>query len=219
MYWACADLLTLASQLAQGASPPSAVELRQQLSQQFATMHARARASGIAAEDAIDAAYALMALFDEILVQARWSGRVEWQTSPLQYVHFHENTAGENFFRRIDVLVAQPHRAHVLLVYFFCLGLGFQGRYAVGGGAGLAQVFETIGAILAPSLPPAEVLSPHGEPSDAVRSILRREAPIVRAALVFFVLALLIFVGLRLTLSSQTSGLVQSMHAFATSKP
>jgi type VI secretion system protein ImpK len=219
MYWACADLLTLASQFALGAVPPSAAELRQHLSQLFATMHARALASGIAHEDANDAVYALMALFDEILVQAPWSGRVEWQRSPLQYVHFHENIAGENFFRRTDVLLGQPHRAHVLLVYFLCLGLGFQGRYAVGGGAGLAPVYETIGAMVSHSLPPAEVLSPHGEPVDAVRSILRREAPIVRTALAFFLLALLAFVGLRLLLSAQVASAVQPMHDFTTSKP
>ncbi len=219
MYWACADLLTLASQFALGATPPSAQELRQHLAQQFATMHARAIGSGIAHEDANDAIYALMALFDEILVQARWSGRLEWQTSPLQYVHFHENVAGENFFRRADVLLGQPHRAHVLLIYFLCLGLGFQGRYAVGGAAGLAPVYEHIGAAVSQSLPPAEVLSPHGEPIDAVRSILRREAPIVRLALVFFLLALVAFVGLRLVLSAQTASAVQPMHDFASSKP
>jgi type VI secretion system protein ImpK len=219
MYWACADLLTLASQLALGAMPPSAADVRNNLSRLFAEMHARALAAGVAAEDAFDAAYALMALFDEILVQARWPGRLEWQTSPLQFVHFHENIAGENFFRRADVLLGQPHRAHVLLIYFLCLGLGFQGRYAVSGGAGLAQVYEMIGATVSQSLPSAEVLSPHGEPPDAVRSLLQREAPIVRLAVACFLLSLFVFVGLRVVLSSQVASAVQPMHDFAGSKP
>ena len=182
-------------------------------------MHARATGAGITPEDAIDAAYALMALFDEILVQARWPGRMEWQTAPLQFVHFHENVAGENFFRRADVLLKQPRRSHVLLVYFLCLGLGFQGRYAVAGGAGLAQVYELIGVTVSHSLPSADVLSPHGEPSDAVRSLLRREAPIVRLAIACFVLALVAFVGLRLVLSSQVASAVQPMHDFSAAKP
>jgi type VI secretion system protein ImpK len=219
MYWASADLLTLASQLAQGALPPSATDLRNQLSRLFSEFHTRATSAGIAPEDAIDAAYAMMALFDEILVQAQWPGRLEWQTSPLQFVHFHENVAGENFFRRIDVLLGQPHRTHVLLVYFLCLSLGFQGRYAVSGGAGLSQVYELVGATVASSLPPAEVLSPHGEPTDAVRSLLQREAPIVRVALACFMLALAVFGGLHLVLSSQVENAVQPMHDFARSKP
>ena len=219
MYWACADLLTLASQLGLGATPPAAPELRNHLSRLFSEMHARALAAGIVAEDAFDAAYAMMALFDEILTQARWPGRAEWQTAPLQFVHFRENIAGENFFRRVDVLLRQPHRAHVLLVYFLCIGLGFQGRYAVGGGAGLAQVYEAIGTSVGYALPPADVVSPHGEPADAVRGLLQREAPIVRLALGCLLFALLVFGGLRLVLSSQVASAVQPMHDFAGSKP
>jgi type VI secretion system protein ImpK len=219
MYWASVDLLTLASQLALGATPPSAPELRQQLQQAFASMHARAVSSGIAPEDAGDAVYALMALFDEILVQARWPGRLEWQTSPLQYVHFHENTAGENFFRRAEVLVTQPHRAHVLLVYFCCLALGFQGRYAVAGGAGLQPVYDAIYAALARSLPASEAISPHGDPPDSAKGFLRAEAPIVRVAIGLFAAALVVFAVLRVTISAQAHGAAQSMHDYATGKP
>lgn len=219
MYWACADLFTLASQLALGATPPSATELKNHLARLFADMHARALAAGVAPEDAIDAAYALMALFDEILVSARWPGRMEWQTAPLQFVHFHENIAGENFFRRADVIMQQPHRAHVLLIYFLCLSMGFQGRYAVAGGAGLAPVYEQMGATVGRSLPSAELLSPHGEPADAVKSLLRREAPIVRLALACFLFALVVFGALRVVLSAQVGSAVQPMRDFTGSKP
>jgi type IV/VI secretion system ImpK/VasF family protein len=216
MYWASSDLLTLASQLALGAKPPSAPDLRRHLDQLFAGMHARGRAGGIAPEDLTEASYAIMALFDEILVQANWSGRAEWQASPLQFVHFHENTAGEGFFRRAEVLVRQPHRAHVTLVYFLCLALGFQGRYAVSGPAGVAPAFEAIGAAVSRALPPTDVLSPAGAPPDAPRSLLQREAPIVRVALGFFALALVLFLILRVVLSAQVSGVVQSMHDYST---
>jgi type VI secretion system protein ImpK len=217
MYWACSDLLTLASQLALGATPPSAVELRRHLGQLFASMQARGRSAGIAPEDLQDASYAIMALFDEILVQANWPGRLEWQSQPLQYVHFHENTAGDGFFRRTDALLKQSHRAHVLLVYFLCLSLGFQGRYAMGGGAGLAPMYDAIGATVGYFLPPTEQLSPHGEPSDAARGLLQREAPIVRVALGMLGMALLVFIVLRLVTSSMVSSAVQPMRDYASS--
>jgi type VI secretion system protein ImpK len=217
MYWACSDLLTLASQLGSGASLPSASEMRNRIGQLFGAMHTRARAAGIAPEDAGDAAYAIMALLDEILVQASWLGRTEWQVQPLQFIHFQENTAGENFFRRAEVLLRQPHRAHVLLVYFLCLGLGFQGRYAMGGGAGLAPVYETIGHAVAFHMPPADVASPRGEPPDLARNLLQQEAPIVRIALGMFLAALLVFGGLRLWLSSQVSSATNTMHTAASS--
>ena len=215
MYWACSDLLTLASQFALGATPPPAAELRRHLGELFAAMHARGRSAGIVPEDLNDATYAIMSLFDEILVQASWPGRLEWQSQPLQYIHFNENTAGEGFFRRTDALLRQPHRMHVLLVYFLCLGLGFQGRYAMGNGAGLAPIYDTIGATVGYFLPPSEQLSPHGEPSDGTRGLLQREAPIVRLALAMLGAALLVFVVLRLVTSSTVSSAVQPMRDYA----
>jgi type VI secretion system protein ImpK len=219
MYWACTDLMTLACQLALGAVPPSAPELRKHLGDLFAGMQARGGAAGIPPEDLADASYAIMALFDEILVQANWPGRLEWQASPLQYVHFHENTAGDGFFRRTELLMGQPHRMHVLQVYFLCLSLGFQGRYAIGGGAGLTPVYESIGNAVGYFLPQTEILSPHGEPADGSRNLLKQEAPIIRIALGFFGIALVAFVILRIVLSSQVSSAVQPMRDYATSTP
>jgi type VI secretion system protein ImpK len=215
MYWACNDVLALASQLALGATPPAAPELRQQLDQLFRGMQQRARLGGIPPEDVADAGYAIMALFDEIMVSANWPGRAEWQASPLQYVYFRENTAGEGFFRRADTLMHQPHRAHVLLVYFLCLALGFQGRYAVGGGGGLAPVYDAIGAAVGHFLPPSDVLSPHGEPPDLGRGLLRRQAPMLRVAAAVLGVAVLIFFVLRTSLSFQVRGAVMPMREYA----
>lgn len=219
MYWASSDLMTLACQLALGAVPPPAAELRRHLDDLFTKMQARCSSAGIPPEDLSEAVYAIMALFDEILVQANWTGRMEWQQSPLQYVHFHENTAGDGFFRRAEALMRQPHRAHVLLVYFLCLALGFQGRYAIGGGAGLSPVYESIGNAVGQYLPQSEMLSPHGEPADGARNLLRQEAPIVRIALGLFAFAILLFGVLRVVLGAQVSSAVQPMHDYASSTP
>jgi type VI secretion system protein ImpK len=216
MYWACSDLLTLASQLGLGAVAPPPAELRVRLDRLFGEMRSRAHAAGASPEDIADASYALAALLDELLVQSgQWPGRSEWQASPLQYAYFHENTAGDGFFRRAESLMQQPHRAHVLLVYFLCLALGFQGRYAVVGGAGLQPVFDAIGAVASQSLPKPRGLSPRGEPPDVGGTLLRREAPFVRAALAFLALALVVFVGLRAVLSFDVAGATRSMRESA----
>ncbi|MGO8999197.1 MAG: DotU family type IV/VI secretion system protein [Polyangiaceae bacterium] len=211
----CEEPLTLAAQLGLGALAPSARALREHLGQLFQAMHGRAQVEGIAPEDAADAQFAIVALVDEILVQQNWPGRREWQSSPLQFAYFRDNTAGENFFRRADVLVQQPHRAHVLLVYFYCLGLGFQGRYALSGGADLRQISDRIARVLEPHLAPAEPLSPHAVPSDGGRSLLRREAPLVRISLGFALFALLLFLGLRGSLSLTVAGVTDRMQTFA----
>jgi type VI secretion system protein ImpK len=214
-YWTCADVLSLASQLALGTLQPTEVALRNHIDQLFRAMLAQAHANGIAPEDAHDMQYALVALLDEILVHASWPGRLDWYRSPLQLVYFRENTAGENFFRRASALAAQPHRAHVLLIYFYCLALGFRGRYGATDGAGLAQAYEAIGAALEPHLEPCDPLSPHGEPTDRGGGLLRAEAPVIRIGLAFAAIALVLFLLLRVSLSVQLSRTTDRMHAYS----
>lgn len=214
MYAACFDLLTLASQLAQGATPPHVADLQRHVAGMLATMQTRARDANIPPEDVRDATFPIFAFLDELLVQISWNGQNEWRASTLQFKHFHENSAGESFFQRIDVLLRQPHRAHVLLVYFYCLALGFQGRYAIRGGQGLEPIFDAVAAALAPVMPPNETLSPHGAPADGGR-FLQREAPIVRASLALLALALVLFLVVRFALLLKTSHVQQPMDDYA----
>ena len=118
MYWACAELLGTVSEIASARSSlPMAGELRANIEQQLSTMMERARSAGILTDDIIEAQYALVALIDEQLARAQgWPGQAEWRTKPLQLIRFNENTAGENFFRRLAMLEGQPHRVHVLQV-------------------------------------------------------------------------------------------------------
>src|SRR5580658_4659563 len=173
MYWACSDLMILAAQIGQGAVSMSVADLRRKLDELIADMTRRGQSAAITPEDLRDASYAIIALFDEILVKANWPGRQEWQASPMQFIQFRENTAGDNFFRRAEVLCDQPHRAHVLEVYFLCMALGFQGRYALSNSLAECDAFyQRIGGVLAGSTQPSEVLSPQGVPPDAGRTLL-----------------------------------------------
>lgn len=215
MYWACTDLLGLIPELVSTrASLPMPGELRSTVEQQLATMMDRARAAGVLPEDIVEAQYAIVALIDELLARVHgWSGQAEWRTRPLQLIHFNENTAGENFFRRLSMLEGQPHRAHVLQIYFLCMAVGFQGRYAVAGGEGLAPIFERIGARVAQASGP-DSISPHGEPKDR-RGLLQFEAPLVRVGLGCFGAALLVFIILRVVLTMQVREATRPMHDYA----
>jgi type VI secretion system protein ImpK len=197
MYWATADVLALAGELAQGAVPTTATQLRANVGELFGAMDAKGAEIGLVPEDLKEARYAIVALLDEILVRANWPGRAEWQSAPLQLVQFQENTAGENFFVRADALCNQSHRLHVLQVYFLCLSLGFQGRYAMSPPGELEATHRRLATIVQGAAVSTEVLSPHGVPADAGETLLQRQAPILRlglaclgAALVFYSLLL-----------------------------
>ena len=215
MYWAAADLLGMVADLAsaRGALPTPA-SLRSTVEQQLSTMMDRARSAGVLPEDIVEAQYAIVALIDEQLARVQgWPGQSEWRTRPLQLIRFNENTAGENCYGRLSRLEGQPHRAHVLQIYFLCMAAGFQGRYAVAGGEGLAPIYDRVGARVAQASGP-DAVSPHGEPREG-RGILQREAPLVRLGLGFFALALLVFIVLRVVLGMQERDATRPMRDYA----
>ncbi len=215
LYWASVDLLAVAAEIGLGATPPNAEDVRRSLGERFATMEERARAAGVTPEDIRDAQYPLMALFDELLVQLAWPGQTDWRKKPLQLVHFNENAAGETFFQRVQALLGQPHRAHVLTIYFFAMALGFQGRYALGGAGQLGPLYEAVGAACGQVVAQGDPIGPHAPRPDAGRNFLERQAPIVRASLVCFAIALLLFVVLRVVVSAQAASAERAMDDYS----
>jgi type VI secretion system protein ImpK len=174
MYWVCSDPLTLASQLANARELPSPDVLQHRVSGLFEQMMRKCHEAGFPEQDALEAKYAITAFTDEQIFRSPWPGKAQWMGQPLQLIYFNENTAGEGFFRHMAMLQSQPHRAHVLEVYYLCLCLGFQGQYAVRGGEGLGPIIEQVGARLDARVGSADVISPHGESRDAFRALVRR---------------------------------------------
>jgi len=217
MYWACADLLAFAPQLAQGEHLPAPEALRNTCRGMFNEMGRRAQESNIPPEDVRDAQYAIVALLDEQILRGQWPGRAEWNANSLQFTYFQENTAGEGFFRRLDALRSEPHRAHVLQIYFLCLAMGFQGRYQMAGGEGLAQVIEQTAAVLDRFVPSSDVISPHGEPPDLGRNLFTRDMPLIRIGIGIVALAIVAFIGLKIIIGLSASSATKQMKSYATS--
>jgi len=217
MYWACVDVLSIASELPTApANVLDASALRGYFDAELRKMAERARAGGVVPEDIVDAQYALIALLDEQIGRAHgWPGRPQWQANPLQLAYFGENTAGENFFRRMHVLESQPHRIHVLQIYLLCMAIGFQGRYGIPGGDGgnMAPIYNRVATIVAHASGP-DVVSPHGEATDA-RGFFHREKPLIRIGLGVFGVSLLLFLAFKVILVLQVREATQRMHDYA----
>jgi type VI secretion system protein ImpK len=211
MYTACSESLAVAAQLGMGAAPPAAPDLRRHIDQLLGSMQQRSRAAGASTEDITDATYAIVALLDEILVQTDWPGREAWQASTLQFGYFRENTAGEGFFHRLEILLREPRRAHVLLIYFHCLALGFQGRFAVSGRAGLPALVESVGTQLTSALRSCDGLAPNPIPPDVGRTLLSPQAPLVRVAVGLLGVAIVVFFALQAVLALQVRSSVSRM--------
>ena len=85
-------------------------------------------AQRIPADELEEARFALVAWADETVLRSDWSGRDEWLRELLQLQLFRTNRAGDEFYDHLARL--RPDQNHAREVYFFCLVLGFEGRYA-----------------------------------------------------------------------------------------
>lgn len=214
-YWAASDLLSLGTQLRSAQDLPPPEDLQRRIGEMLDRMSRRARELGVPEEDAVDAKYAICAFLDEQVLASPWPGRNYWMNRPLQLLYFNENTAGEGFFTRLESLRRNPQRANVTAVYYACIQLGFVGKYAINRGAGLAQLAEQLSLELGKDLPPADVLSPHGEPKDGGRSQQRRDAPILWAGLGVLGFALFVFLVLKVTLVVNTGSVNSKLDSAA----
>jgi type VI secretion system protein ImpK len=205
MYWVCSDVLSLILQLRNSQDLPGPDILQRRVLGLFETMMSNGREAGIPEQDMNEVKYALAAFADEVIYHSNWPGRTQWLNNPLQLQFFQENTAGDGFFERLDMLYSQRGRDHVTQIFFVCLALGFQGKFRLGQQEGLAAVLEGVGNYVALSVGSNDQLAPNAERRDGGGGAVRRELPFLAIALGFFVFALLIVLILRLVIGSNAS--------------
>ncbi len=211
MYWVCSNVLSLILQLRNSRDLPAPDILQRRVLGLFDQMMERGREERIPEQDMIDAKFALAAFADEVIYHSTWPGKTQWLSNPLQLQFFGLNTAGDGFFVNLDNLHGARGRNHVAQIYFLCLALGFQGKYRLRNQEGLAQVVEGLGNYVAVSEGGGDVLAPNAERKDAGGGAVRRELPLVLLALVFFGLAVLAVVIMRLVVGSNASDAVEAI--------
>lgn len=173
----------------------------------------RATEVGFSQQDSHDIGYVLVALIDEVVVAKGGELRDFWLPQLLQLQLFNENVAGEGVFDRLQGLIGDPGRADVLRVYYLVLLFGFQGKYRVRGGEKeLTEVTDRAADALRRAGYLREVeLSPEGERPREGGGAVRRNLPLVAISVGVLVVALLVFVVLQVTISSQANGVVDDI--------
>ncbi|MEZ4390545.1 MAG: DotU family type IV/VI secretion system protein [Polyangiales bacterium] len=192
------------------AQQPPPESVHQRLRSLIDTMGRRGADLGLSREDILEISYAIIALADEVAIYAGGNLRQYWMSKSLQIQYFNTNTAGEDFFVRVTALRQDPRRIEVVRVYYMCLALGFQGRYHVRGGgrAGGDHRSARRGHARGRALRP-EMLSVHGDrPAGEVRGGVRQELPLIALALGSVAISLVLYVGLRMSLSSEVSSVL-----------
>lgn len=76
--------------------------------------------------------FALAAFVDETVLTNNFPLKNEWEKNPLQLEYFGEQLAGNKFFEKLDAMLKQIDvTADAVEIYYFCMLLGFKGRYAI----------------------------------------------------------------------------------------
>ncbi|HLI75413.1 MAG TPA: DotU family type IV/VI secretion system protein [Acidobacteriaceae bacterium] len=171
---------------------------------------ATASRRGYSPEDIQEANFAVVAFLDEAILTAPDSSSADWAGKSLGEELFQQRSAGELFFRHMETLRSQRDShalAEVLEVYYLCLLLGYEGKFAGGPKGELLLLISNLRELIerlvlrdpqfSPDLAlPDEVLrtQPAGEPM---------ERHLQWFALAAFFFALLCFIGFYLALHAQ----------------
>jgi len=169
----------------------------------LSSIEEKARNLKILDSDIEDAEYALVAIIDETM---KWASRLEQE-------FFRKNTAGEEFFRKLDQIKESKSQTNVLKIYHTCLILGFEGKY-FREPERIEEYIEELSQLL--GLKSIKNLSPHGEPSEkAVQS--RRSGIPAWVPWVFSLagvaIVCIIFIVLRMRISDWTTAVVSKIQS------
>lgn len=125
-------LLVLIPQIRQTKSHESPELLRERLVDEIRQFELRAQHAGIPNETILGARYCLCTALDEAAALTAWGGSGRWSVHSLLVTFHNEAWGGEKFFQLLAKLSQNPapHR-HLLELLYYCLMLGFEGRYRV----------------------------------------------------------------------------------------
>ncbi len=108
-------------------SPPMA-EVREKILALVNAQEERVKSGEVSPESYREARFAVLSWVDETILNSSWQHRSQWQHLMLSF--YRTLNAGEEFFRRLEALPSQAN--DIREVYYLCISLGFQGKYAFG---------------------------------------------------------------------------------------
>ncbi|NOS87185.1 MAG: OmpA family protein [Methylococcaceae bacterium] len=190
-------LLSLVAQLRNTASHHDVPGLRASLIEAVKQFDTTIKSQGISSEQAQAARYALCTLLDETVLNTPWGCNSIWSTQSLLIFFHKESWGGEKFFLILKNCMQQPGTHFNLLeLLYYCLCLGFEGRYRVEdhGRSKLEEVRENAYQIIQRQRGDVErTLSPQWQGIKDKRNVLAKFVPLWVIGSVAFALLMLSF--------------------------
>lgn len=204
-------LLVLIPQIRATSSHPSPAVLRERLVDEMRQFEMRAQQAGIANETILGARYCLCTALDEAAALTPWGGDGVWSAHSLLVTFHNETWGGEKFFQLLARLSQNPSRHIDLLeLLYYCLQLGFEGRYRVAddGRNQLATLKQRLLLIIRSAKGEyAQPLSPHWRDAPLLAEVRRLPVPLWAFAVILGAIGLMTYLGLGWSLGAKSDDL------------
>jgi len=201
---AASPLLRLLPSIQHSVSQPQIDALRRQLLIGLHQFRDKARHAGSEASEIERGSYVLCTALDEAVMNTPWGNQCGWSRHTLLAELHRDASGGDRFFEWLKEGLGDPSRHRGLLeLMYYCLALGFMGRFRVvaGGTDKLAQWREHLAGVIAQLRGSGEAeLSPHWRGESEPRSALHWQFPLWAAAAGLLSLLALIYWGLLINL-------------------
>lgn len=204
-------LLVLIPQIRSSQSHENLELLRERLVDEIRQFELRAQHAGVPNETILGARYCLCTALDEACALTPWGGQGHWSSKSLLVTFHNETWGGEKFFQLLAKLSQNPGpHIDLLELLYFCLMLGFEGRYRVIDN-GRSQL-ETLKQRLLLTLKNVRgqypnALSPNWEAEAILNKVKRLPIPIWVVALGAVFLAILAYLAFAWLLGGQSDKL------------
>lgn len=210
-------LLSLVAQLRNTATHPDIAGLRASIIEELKQFERKIKNQPISSEQAQAARYALCTLLDETVLNTPWGCNSIWSTQSLLIFFHKEAWGGEKFFLILKNCMQQPGtHLDLLELLYFCLCLGFEGRYRVEdhGLSKLEEIRENAYQIIQRQRGDFDRnLSLHWQGIKDKRNVLAKFVPLWVIASVAALALMLSFLGFLYLINSASNPLLSRLYA------
>lgn len=214
---AASELLALVTALKNTHSHADPGALHRQLIREIQEFDTRARQLGVNDDQTLARArYVLCATLDDIILNTPWGQQFGWSKKTLQGTFFRKEWAGDEFFKLLDKLLADPSNHRQLLeLMAICLDLGFKGGYRLYDRQGeLEALRDKLHRALRSLAGEREAeLSPHWRGVQEQRNPVIRHVPLWALAAVVSVLLLVLFLFFNMRLNAVSDPVFTNLQA------
>ena len=201
----CSPVFSLILTLATSKNYGDPKELRAKIGGIFARVEKEGLKEGFSPDDLHHAKYALVAVIDETVSRSDWLAKGDWWENPLALEYFGENIAGSEFFNRIEeTRLKGQKKAPLLEIYYICLALGFEGKYAFNP-TELTPLIDQLGRELKSLRGTGGELSPHWRPPEETLMAASRQLPVWVVTAAVGAVVFVVFLIVKFLLSGRAS--------------